>query len=284
MNPQISIVLSYIENHLDDDHTNNSLAKIAGYSPFHFSRIFKTCVGESAISYISRLRLEKASLAVMLTHEKSMIEIALDAGFQTPNGFNKAFKKIFQRSPTEYREARLSMLQTHKEKLMQTPKIIEQETKYIVFAREIGEYEVSSKKAWMRLSKNLNHLIATVNEDDTIVLDPNQADLIGICHDDPTTTAEQNIRYDAAIAWDKEKIDFLQKHGQESKTIEGGKFAVVLHKGSHEKLIESWMALYAWCQEQGYVFRDAPPFEKYLNNIQEVDEKELLTEIYIPIE
>ncbi len=283
MNTQISKVLYYIETHLDDSLDVKTLARVAGYSPYHFSRIFKMSVGESIISYVSRLRLERASFKVM-SADKSIIEIAFDAGFETPNGFNKAFKKIFNMTPTEYKNRRINLIQSHKDKMMQTPKILERETAHVVYAREIGGYEKSSEIAWKKLSKQLNDWAKNFKDKSVnIKLDPKEAEMIGICHDDPSVTPEENIRYDASLAWGKKEIDFLNEQGFHTKEIPDGKYATVLYKGAYAKAIDSWMALYAWCEENGYTFRDYPPFEKYLNSLEDVSEEELLTEIYVPI-
>jgi AraC-like DNA-binding protein len=151
MNTQISKVLCYIEAHLDDNLDIKTLARVAGYSVYHFSRIFKMSVGESTISYVSRLKLEKASSKI-IDKNKSIIEIALDTGYETPNGFNKAFKKIFDMTPSEYKVKRINLLQTYKDKIMQTPQIVERETTHIVYQREIGNYEQTSKTAWTKLT------------------------------------------------------------------------------------------------------------------------------------
>lgn len=283
MNTQISKVLYYIETHLDANLNINTLAKIAGYSPYHFSRIFKMCVGESVMSYSSRLRLENASLK-MINANKSIIEVALEAGYETPNGFNKAFKKIFDMTPTEYKSSRINLLQSYKDKMMQTPKIVERETTYVVYTREIGGYEKSSEIAWQRLPKQLNDFSDNFKDESiNIKLEQKEAEVIGICHDDPSITSDENIRYDAALAWGKKEIDFLSEHGFDTKEIPAGKYAMVLYQGNYVDAIDSWMGLYAWCEKSGYTFRDYPPFEKYLNLPQDVSEDELLTEIYIPI-
>lgn len=286
MNSQIQKVLYYIETHLDDELDVEILSKIAGYSPFHFCRIFKAYVGESVISYTTRLRVKKASLMV-LDNQRSIIEVALDVGYQTPNGFNKAFKKIFGMTPTAYRSRRIEMLRTFKEKMMQIPTIVERDTAYVVYRREMGAYEQSSEVAWKMLSEDLNGLGAKLVEEDIkteIVLDPKNAELLGICYDDPTTTKEDNIRYEAAIAWKKDEIVFLKKRGFDTKEIPGGRYAVVLYQGGYKKAIESWLGMYAWIEENGYKIRDIPAFEKYLNTPLEVSEADVLTEIYIPID
>ena len=54
------------------------------------------------MTYASKLRIKQASSSI-INSEKSIIEIALDIGFETPNGFNKAFKNWAGKSPAEYR-------------------------------------------------------------------------------------------------------------------------------------------------------------------------------------
>ena len=286
MNRELKKVLYYIETHLDDVLDVETLSKVSGYSQYHFCRIFKASVGESLISYTSRLRLEKASLKV-IDCDKSIIEIALEAGYETPNGFNKAFKKIFGQTPTEYKSRRLKLLQTYKDKMMQIPKIVQRDKAYVVYVRENGGYEKSCDKAWEKLSKQLNNLEQKLKDEvanTKILLDIKNGELLGICHDDPTVTKEENIRYDAAIAWGKKEVDFLTNQGFDTKEIAGGKHATILCKGGYKNVFESWMALYVWCEQNGHKFRDLSPFEKYLNSPNDVSEEELLTEIYIPIE
>jgi len=286
LNEHIEKVLYHIETHLDDVLDVETLARVAGYSPYHFCRVFKVSVGESVISYATRLRIERATLK-MMNNDRSIIQIALEAGFETPNGFNKAFKKIFHLTPTEYKKQQLRLLQNYKDKMMQTPKIVTRDETFVVYERECGGYEKSSDIAWKKLSKELNDLIEKLKDNPVhkdITIDVKDAELLGICHDDPNVTDEKNIRYDAAIAWDKKKIDFLKEQGLNTKKIEGGKYVMVLYKGGYEKAMDSWSGIYNWIGENGYKFKDSPPFERYLNTPMEVSEDKLLTEIYVPLE
>lgn len=283
MNSHIAKTLYYIEKHLDGNLDVETLSRVAGYSPYHFCRIFKMSVGESAISYAARLRMERASLNV-ITSDKSIIEIALDAGFETPNGFNKAFKKIFEITPTEYRDRYGNLQKFYKERIMQTAKIVEREESYVVFGRELGAYEKSADSAWKKLSESLNNWGKDFKDDSVeITLDEKEAEYLGICYDDPSVTPAEKIRYEAAIAWDQKEIDFLSTQGFETKSIPGGKYAVATYKGDYQKSLDAWMGIYAWIEQQGYTFRDIPPFEKYIDAHENVSEEKQLTEIYIPI-
>lgn len=92
MNKRIKKAIYHIENNLDKDLDINFLSQISGYSRFHFCRVFKAQTGESVMSYTTRLRIEASSIQVGLGKD-SMINVAFDAGFQTPTGYLKAFRR-----------------------------------------------------------------------------------------------------------------------------------------------------------------------------------------------
>jgi AraC family transcriptional regulator len=285
MNAQIKKVTYYIETHLDDELDGELLAKVAGYSQFHFCRIFKINMGESVMSYTTRLRLERAS-ADLNYDRKSIIEVALDAGYKTPTGFLKAFKLRFGTTPTNYKRSAKTQRNKYKDIQMETPKIVTREEAYVVFTRELGDYTKSSHVAWTRLTESMNGLSELFQErppKTELNLGIRSAEAIGICHDDPEVTKEENLRYDASLAWGKVEVETLADYGFETKTISGGKYAKVLYKGNYKKAEENWYGLYVWIEKNGYEFRDEPAFEKYLNMPGEVEDDEILTEIYVPV-
>lgn len=284
MNPQIKKATYYIEEHLDDELDVVKLAKIAGYSHFHFCRVFKIHIGESVMSYTTRLRLERASTEVYLG-KKSILNIALDAGYQTPTGFLKAFKKRFGTTPTEYKSSAKELLRKYEEIKMNVPKIVTRDEVNVVFTRELGEYTKSSDIAWRRLSKMMNSLhekFAKNPPEYTMNLEKGKAEALGICHDDPQVTNEENIRYDAALAWGNKETEVLAKYDFETKTIAGGRYAKVEYLGASNSE-DSWYGLYSWVEKNGYTLRDEPSFEKYLNGDIDTDVEKLLIEVYVPI-
>jgi len=97
----IQASIDYIEAHLKEDLTAEALARIAGFSPYHYSRIFNAYVGTPVMEYIRCRRMAYA--VVELAQGKRIIDIALDYGFETHNGFGKAFRKIYGCSPEKYR-------------------------------------------------------------------------------------------------------------------------------------------------------------------------------------
>ena len=285
MNEHIQKAAYHIERHLDDTLDVGVLSQVAGYSHFHFCRIFKLQMGESVMSYTTRLRLQRASREVILG-KKSMIEIALDAGYQTPTGFLKAFKKRFGTTPSAYKMSTEVHQNRYMEMNMENVTIVERPESYVVFTRETGEYDKSSDIAWKRLSQEMNTLGEKFKSNPPSMemhLGQGNGEAIGICHDDPQVTAEENLRYDAALAWGKAEVDELAKYGFETKSVAGGKYAMTTYKGSYVEAEKAWYGLYSWIEKQGYAFRDEPAFEKYINAWDEPDPTKVETEVYVPI-
>jgi AraC family transcriptional regulator len=98
-------VLDYIHLHLAEDVTVDELAKIAGLSPFHFSRTFTSAIGVSPHRYVSRLRLEKA-MAGIAAGKLPLSQIAWDARFSSQASFTRAFRRATGMTPGEYRNHR----------------------------------------------------------------------------------------------------------------------------------------------------------------------------------
>lgn len=73
-------------------------ASEAAASPWHFHRRFGEVTGESFAACLRRLRLERA--AYRLREGLSVIEVALEAGFSSPEAFSRAYSKAYQLSPT----------------------------------------------------------------------------------------------------------------------------------------------------------------------------------------
>ena len=94
-------VIDYVEDHIKEDIKPEELAKLVGYSPYHFYRIFNNHVGYTIMDYVLKRKLQYA-LYELVKGEK-IIQIALDYGFETHSGFTKAFKKYFGSPPSLYR-------------------------------------------------------------------------------------------------------------------------------------------------------------------------------------
>ena len=91
----------YIAAHLDNNITMTDLAKESQYSPWYSYRLFVDLLHMTPSVYIRRLRLSKSALR--LRDEKiKIIDIAFDTGFDSVDGYQRAFYKEFGCNPHEY--------------------------------------------------------------------------------------------------------------------------------------------------------------------------------------
>lgn len=105
-------VLEYIEEHLKDEVQgtldNVTLSKIAGYSEYHFLRLFKSFVRLTPADYIRKRRISE--IVCRIGEEKrSMFDIASEYGFNSKENFTRAFKKEHKILPSEFRKVNCSL-------------------------------------------------------------------------------------------------------------------------------------------------------------------------------
>lgn len=95
--------VDYARQNADDNTiTLEDVAVNAGFSIDYFNRIFMAHTGFTVMAYISYLRLKKA-VRLLRTTDRSVLDIALEVGYDSHEGFAKAFKKRYGTSPSEYR-------------------------------------------------------------------------------------------------------------------------------------------------------------------------------------
>lgn len=98
----ITTIKTYIVEHYKEPVQLQDIAAYAGVSPFYLERQFKQVMGETPRTYLEKIRVDKA--AHLLNHTKQTnLEICYESGFQSPSNFYKAFKKMMNCSPSEYR-------------------------------------------------------------------------------------------------------------------------------------------------------------------------------------
>ncbi|GAQ19030.1 transcriptional regulator [Oceanobacillus picturae] len=95
--------LHSIEQHLTDKLQLNLLAEHAGYSRFHFQRIFRKIIGKSVAEYIRERRMTQ-SARELITTDQRVIDIAMNYRFNSQESFTRAFKKVYDMTPGDYRK------------------------------------------------------------------------------------------------------------------------------------------------------------------------------------
>lgn len=285
-------VLVHIQRHLDSELPLEELAGVASFSPFHFHRLFHGLIGESVKEHVRRLRLERAAHQLRHTGQP-VTEIAFAAGYQTPESFTRAFQKMFQQSPTDFRVAHRvaafgpapsrvhfvakgsltdfqpvlsgkSSLPALNVRFEQLPEM------RVAFARHVGSYDETDEAVerlfrWAGPQRLLNESAA----------------FFGIAYDDPNVTPPEKLRYDAALEV-PENITPTADIG--IQVLPSRTYAITLHHGSYETLGTTYSRFCGdWLPLSGREVLAAPALEFYLNSPQDTPPSELQTEIYLPV-
>src|SRR5215469_13123742 len=98
----IQRAIDFIEDHLQEHISAEEVAFRAGFSEYHFHRIFSEVLGESVKEYVLRRRLTHAAQQLEAT-ETPIIDIAFRSGFKSQESFTRAFQKLFGTTPGRYR-------------------------------------------------------------------------------------------------------------------------------------------------------------------------------------
>jgi AraC family transcriptional regulator len=99
---RLNAALDYLEETWDREPDLARAAGLANCSPFHFLRMFEVVSGLSPGEYSRRRRLSRAALDLAATDDR-VIDVALRYGYETPEAFAKAFKRLFGITPSEAR-------------------------------------------------------------------------------------------------------------------------------------------------------------------------------------
>ncbi|MBJ6802597.1 AraC family transcriptional regulator [Geomonas propionica] len=272
-------VLRYIERHLDEPLTVERLSRVAHFSKFHFHRQFSLYTGIGVFAYIRLLRLKHASYRLIYRKEERIIDIALDAGFDSPEAFARAFRQMFGQSPSQFRKS--PQWQPWKERFRLPPnqrredmdvKIVEfPETRVAVLAHR-GAPEKLDDSALRFIEWRKQSGLSPVKQSLTI----------GIVYDDPSNVEPEQFRFDICGEVSEEVPENPQ--GVFNSVIPAGRCAVVRHLGSHDRIGDNIYPLFRdWLPKSGEELRDFPLFFNYLNLLPDVAEHELITDIYLPL-
>lgn len=279
-------VLTYLQEHLDQALDVEALAQVAHLSPFHFHRVFRALVGETAMEHVRRLRLERAARQLKST-AVPVVQVAFAAGYEAQEAFTRAFAARFGVPPAEYRRQRReskaapggpggpsdaagapALLAAAPDRVGPV-EVRSLEATRAAFARHVGPYG-GVGEAWGRL-----YAFAGRHR-----LSPEQA--FALTYDDPEVSPPERFRYDACLEVGPEIL------GEDSigiQLIPAGRFAVAIHRGPYEALGETYGYLLAiWAPRAGCAVSYGPSIERYLDDPHRTSAAELRTEVWLRLE
>lgn len=112
LGPRLARVAEYIRRNASEPMSISTVAQAHGLSSGYLSRLFKSETGESFGSFITQLRLRRSLDLLSAPNPRAITDVALNCGFANVKSFNLAFKRVFSRTPSAWRQARSAQAQT----------------------------------------------------------------------------------------------------------------------------------------------------------------------------
>ena len=100
---KLNEVVNFIRANYSEDISRDNIAFAIGVSPEYLSRIFNSRMKMTIIDFITETRID-ASMTMLESTDKTIIEIAFSSGFNSLRTFNRAFLRRKGVSPTQYRQ------------------------------------------------------------------------------------------------------------------------------------------------------------------------------------
>lgn len=297
-------VQDYIDEHLNKDLTLEELANVAGFSAYHFHRIFSTLVGESLYKYIQRTRLEKAASFLKSNFRKSITEIALELGFSNSAVFSRSFKKYYGISATMWRDSKSSIISSKnrqiesrngKDPLMDNiydkyctnqnnwrefnmiiRKDVEVKTiedMSVIYVRHVGPYAGDGAL----FDKLFGKLFKWAGARDLM---SDEMKIFTIYHDNPSITQDDKLRISVCMTAPKD----IEVDGEIGKmVVSSGKYAIGHYEVNVDQYSAAWAHICEWVIDSGYQPDDKPCFELYLNDPEQHPDKKHWVDVYMPV-
>ncbi|PYI56313.1 AraC family transcriptional regulator [Paenibacillus flagellatus] len=287
MNYKDSIMkaVAYIEARLTENIRSAEVADAAGYSPFHFHRIFLAVTRLSVADYIRKRRLTQAAFDLFETKQR-IIEIAVRYRFESQEAFTRAFRQMFAISPGQFRKQR-DMKDTLFRAMEKLP------------LDEAGLHHlhegISLEPAFVRLDELhvVGMSITGVNSDEVGALWRTfrarlselgrEPDREGVFYAVVELTGEQwEVSYTACVVTGGEPVPVPA--GMVAKSIPAATYAVFSHRGTLARLNDTFQYIYeTWLPRSGYIRTNGPEFARYDPRYLGPDHEDSVLDLYIPV-
>jgi AraC family transcriptional regulator len=278
-------VLEHIDRHLDDDLDLDTLSCVAAFSKFHFHRQFTATFGLSVHRYVQLARMKRASRQLAYGNAQSVTDIAMDAGYDAPDAFARAFRQRFGQSPSSFRTspdwepwlAAFGPLDNARSKLMQTTFTTDDVTIRDVPPTKVAIMEHRGDPA--TLGATIQRFIAWRTAAN---LHPRTHPTFTVWRSERRPASPADYSVDLCVGTDQP----IEANGERIKAglIPGGRCAVLRVTGYTDNLEPAALTLYRdWLPASGEDAGDFPIYCQRLSFFPEVPEHEAVAEVFLPL-
>lgn len=278
-------VLEHIDRHLDDDLNLASLSGVAAFSKFHFHRQFTATFGLSVQRYVQLARLKRASHQLAYTGAQSVTDIAMEAGYEAPDAFARAFRQRLGQSPSSFRNspdwgpwlAAFGPLDIARSKLMQRTFTTEDVTIRDVPTTRVAIMEHRGNPA--TLPATIQRFIAWRR---AAGLHPSTSPTFNVWRSERRPADPADYSVDLCVGTDRPIA--ADGDGIKAGEIPGGRCAVLRVVGYTDNLEPAALYLYRdWLPASGEEARDFPIYCQRVSFFPEVPEHETVAELFLPL-
>ncbi|WP_133498623.1 AraC family transcriptional regulator [Cognatilysobacter terrigena] len=278
-------VLDHIERNLDGDLDLDALSRVAAFSKYHFHRQFGAFFGVSLHRYVQLARLQRASKQLAGSQGPSITEIALDAGYETPDAFARAFRQRFTQSPSSFRKSpdwvpwlqAFRPLHDARSKIMTTTFSADQVTIRDVAPTRVAIFEHHGDRR--TIDATIQRFIAWRK---SAGLSPQTNPTFNIWYSERDPVDPADYRMDLCVGLDADHAVDPNDGNVKLGEIPGGRCAVLRVTGDTHNLEPAALYLYRdWLPQSGEEMRDFPIYcQRFF-----LDKPELGTaaELFLPL-
>ncbi|MBN7820792.1 AraC family transcriptional regulator [Bowmanella yangjiangensis] len=272
--PNLQVVCEYIDCHLSQELRLEELCRLAYQSPFHFHRLFSAQMGLGLSAYIRQARLKRATWQLAFRPQMSITCIALDNGYQSLEGFSRAFRLVSGLSPSAFRQNPDWHWWHHypqKETIMTSTsdfqvQLVQRTTTPVALLVHQGAPHL--------LGQSIQRFIAWRKANQ---LPPAKSATFNLLYDDPSETPPEDYRFGLACEYRgpaSDEIDVTE--------LPAGTYARLSVKGGDQQLEEAIRYLYGhWLPEQARQAGNYPLFLQRLSFYPDVPVSQAQTDIYL---
>ncbi len=259
MNP-IGRAVWYIEMHFGSEISLVDVAQASELSKFHLVRAFGTYAGRSVMRYVRARRLSEAAKRLAI-EGGGILDVALEAGYNSHEAFTRAFKEQFGITPDQFRRnpdlknirivEPIKMDDSKKDTspILSEPRIVDGDAMVIVGLKKRYDDETSTQmpSQWQAFQAHIGNID---NQKGNVAFGV-------LCNSDD----DGNIDYITGIE--------VSEYPEATKELDGLRipaqtYAVFTHEGHVAEIGWTWKAIFAdWLPQADYKPVDAPQVERY---------------------
>ena len=278
--------LDYIDQHLDGELDLETVSRVAAFSKFHFHRQFTATFELSVHRYVQLARMKRASHRLAHCGADSVTDIAMDAGYDAPDAFARAFRQRFGQSPSSFRKspdwepwlAAFGPLDNARSKLMQNVFTHDDVTIQDVPPMAVAIMEHRGDRA--TLGATIERFIAWRK---AAGLSPDTSPTINVYRSERTPAVAADYSMDLCVGTDQAIAP--NEEGMKAGLIPGGRCAVLRVLGAGNNMEPAALFLYRdWLPASGEEVRDFPIYcRRHLTFSPDAPVHDAVAELYLPL-